>query len=251
MLRARRICSKAENLEQRLGEMKQAILGRGYHPDTISRAAERVKAMPRASTLQYKKKEKSTRVPFIITHNPANPPLRQWLHEQQDILHRSERMKGAVPEVPVVGERNSRNFRAWLMPSTLPPIIVNTQPGAYKCGERQCVTCQQHLVETTTFSSDNTGEVFTIRHHLTCTTNNLLYLLFCCKCKGWQYVGETGMRLKDRFYGHRHAIKNTSATRRTYVMDHFQQPDHSLGDMRCFPFEKVYSPEESIRLKRE
>ena len=61
----------------------------------------RVRTMPREESLRYRVGRECHRVPFVITHNPANPPLRRWLREQQVALHRNQTMRKALPEVPV------------------------------------------------------------------------------------------------------------------------------------------------------
>ena len=106
---------------------------RGYRQDTLQKATERAKATPRAETLIYNPK-RQTQVPFVITHNPANPPQRSWLKEKHSALHRSNKMKKALPDTPVVGERNSRNIRSILMPTVLPPPTnTDVKPGITKC----------------------------------------------------------------------------------------------------------------------
>ena len=135
------------------------------------------------------------------------------------------------------------------MPSVLPePVIDQANPGCFPCDKSRCVICTKHLVQTPTFSSAVTSQTFTIRHRMTCETANIIYLLYCSKCKESQYVGETKNTLKQRFYLHRSNInKNTG----TLVCQHFNQADHSLDDMKCIPIEKVHSVVHSRRLARE
>ncbi|KAL8584337.1 hypothetical protein ACOMHN_031957 [Nucella lapillus] len=76
-------------------------------------------------------------------------------------------------------------------------------------GTGRCIICTNHLVETKIFHSDTTGETFRLRHRVSCTTKNTIYMLFCDKCAHAQYVGETKNMLKTRFYLHRsHIGKN-------------------------------------------
>ena len=93
-----------------------------------------------------------------------------------------------------------------------------------------------------------TKETFTIRHTLTCETENIIYMLYCDKCNHSQYVGETKNKLKTRFYQHRSNInKNTG----TLVTKHFNQTGHSLNDMKCIAIEKVHTDNLKRRLQRE
>ena len=157
-------------------------------------------------------------------------------------------MKRALPQVPVVGERNPKSVRDILMPSTLPPTIPNSsEAGVKKCG-KTCIICRQHLVEGSHFHSAVTGEKFTIRQQMTCDTSNIIYLLYCARCDKSQYVGETQNTLKTRFYLHRSHISHNKGT---HVTRHFNTGKCTLLDMRCKPIEKEFSDDPHRRLQRE
>ena len=135
------------------------------------------------------------------------------------------------------------------MQSQLPRVILkDSQTGCHTCTKQRCIICKDHLAVGSTFTSDQTAELFTIRENMTCTTTGIIYLLYCTKCKGCQYVGETQNSLKTRFYLHRSNVnKNTG----THITRHFNQTDHSLEDLRCTIIEKVFNNNLSQRLKRE
>ena len=63
----------------RCEEFSKYFLERGYKKSIIERAVKRASLQPRADTLIYTNKDTGNRVPFVITHNPRNPPLRQIL----------------------------------------------------------------------------------------------------------------------------------------------------------------------------
>ena len=184
----------------------------------------------------------------MITHNPANPPLRTWLREKQLPLHRSNKMKKALPDLPVVGERNSRNLRGIIIPTVLPPSMdKNEELGVQKC-PKTCVTCREHLVETNEFKSSSTSETFKVKHSMTCDTDNVIYLLFCAKCDSVQYVGDTRTPFKKRLALHRTHIRKDTGT---HVTKHFNSPNHCLQDMRAIPIEKMLTDNHTQRKSRE
>ena len=196
-LRVRRLCSQDEDFRARCSELTQHLRERDCPTDIITTALQRVKQLPRAKTLQYKPRANTHRVPFIITYNPRNPPFRHWFQELLPHLLSSTRMQQAVPEPPILGERNSGSLRNMLMPSALPPSTDDHQsPGCFACGKARCVVCACHLVQTTTFTSATTSDAFTIRNKLTCETSNLIYMLFCSKCPQTQYIGETNKKTR-------------------------------------------------------
>ena len=134
------------------------------------------------------------------------------------------------------------------MPSSLPaPGAYSDNPGCRKYQE-QCIICKQHLVETATFSSSTTQEKFTIRQDVSCTSSNIVYLLFCDMCAQSQYVGETKNTLKTRFYLHRSHISRNQGT---HVTRHFQKENHSLANMKCLVIETVFAKDVTSRRRRE
>ena len=248
LLRARRLCSKDEDFESQANSILEAFKRRGYPTRVLNEARRKVHNIPRSQTLHYKQKDKHSRVPFIITHNPANPPLRKWLMEKQQSLHRSERMKKAMPHVPVVGERNSKSLRTILMPTILPPEInTSLTPGIILC-DKKCIACRKHMIQTSSFNSHISREVFSIRHPMSCTSKNIIYLLFCAKCNGAQYIGETRNTIKQRIALHRSHINYNKGT---HVTRHFNSDSHSLDDMRCIPIEQILSLDHKARKQRE
>lgn len=237
--------------KKRCGELKLKLLKRGYPVGLIDSAIVKVASLTRDSTLQYIRTglSKTDRVPFVVRHNPSNPPLSRWLKQFLPVLHTSARMWKASPEPPIVGERNCFSLRNLLMPSALPAPRVETGEcitGCQPCGG--CVLCASHLRDTSTFRSVVTGRSFHIRDCLSCTSINVVYLIDCDRCHGKQYVGETGQTVRKRFYGHRHAVRNNVDT---LVARHFRSPGHSLADLRVTVIERVRVNDVDIRRRRE
>lgn len=134
------------------------------------------------------------------------------------------------------------------MPSRLPPPPTNEPDrGIFKCGG-DCILCTKHLQETKHFQSSQTKETFTIRKRYSCTSTNIIYLLFCNVCPTAQYVGETKNTLKKRFYKHRSDIMCNSKIR---VHKHFNQRGHTVDNMRCLVIEEVRGKTHDARKRRE
>jgi hypothetical protein len=159
----------------------------------------------------------------------------------------SDRMKKAAPETPVVGERNATSLKKMLMPSTLPPIPDPRPSGCYTCAATRCVMCHTHLVSGNSFTSHQTGETFHHRHVFSCTSSNIVYLLWCSKCPNSQYVGETKTPLKQRFYKHYDDIRQDKGT---HVTRHFNQPGHSVDNVKCMVIEQNLSHPDNTAQRR-
>ncbi|KAL8561484.1 hypothetical protein ACOMHN_011166 [Nucella lapillus] len=249
-LRLRRLCSEETAFKRRCHEMVAHFKARGYSYKILKTALEKVSHTSRQETLKYRSKDTATasRPPLVVTHNPANPPLRTWTKELHEVMvQSSSEMQKAVPDPPLVAERNCNSLRNIIMPTSLPPSLDDF-PGSFRCSKKKCITCSQHLVESARFTSSQTGEIFTIRHRMSCETTNIVYLLYCDLCQNTQYIGETQNSLKSRFYQHRSNVnKNTG----THVTLHFNRPSHTLQNIKCLPIEKVYSDTKEKRLQRE
>jgi hypothetical protein len=250
-LRLKRLCSKDSVYKERCKELTTRLARRGHHRATIQKACDKASTISRTEALRYKTKQTTDRVPIVVGHNPANPPLRQWFSElHSKTISTSSRAQKAIPHPPLLGERNTRNLKSFLMPTQLPKTDEETAAGCFSCGKQRCVICKDHLVQATSFTSDTTGITYQHKQHLTCTTHNIIYLLFCNICKQAQYIGETEHALKTRFYTHRSHIKTNSGTCRL-VKEHFNRPNHSLRNMRCMPIERVQSVRAVDRKRRE
>ena len=77
--------------------------------------------------------------------------------------------------------------------------------GHNHCGRPLCRYCPK-LNKTGFITSSVTGKVHTCMKNISCRSSNLIYGITCHKC-GIQYVGQTLLRIKDRFRGHFYGIE--------------------------------------------
>ena len=82
-LRVRRLCSDPETFKKSSKEIEASLLSRGYDINSLKQASEKALVTPRSETLTYKVKLGHKRPPMVVTHNPCNPPLKQWAAELQ------------------------------------------------------------------------------------------------------------------------------------------------------------------------
>ena len=104
---------------------------------------------------------------------------------------------------------------------------------------------------------NSTGEDYAIRARITCSTENVLYLITCTKSDrncpdSPQYGGETGPAASKRFAEHFATITQICHTNTSKpVRQHFRQPGHSLSDCVFISVEKIYSANVFVRKARE
>ncbi|XP_072020421.1 uncharacterized protein [Amphiura filiformis] len=213
--RLNRICSSPETLQKRKVELECFLKARGYPGSVINRQINKALEIPRSDALEPKTPDSDNpeRIPLVITYHPSLPKLSQILHKHLRILHSSDRCKKAIPNLPMVAYRRSANIKDMIVRSSLPPA----QPphrGSIACGS--CTLCNHeihskpkwgggspvaHTKKGSSFTSSSTGESHVIHKHLSCQSENVVYLITCANCQV-QYVGETGRSLKTRLTEH-------------------------------------------------
>ena len=121
------------------------------------------------------------------------------------------------------------------------------------CGSVRCKTCK-HISQGSTFTSNVTKKSYEVISHstsMTCTSENVVYLISCRKC-GIQYVGETSQKLRNRLNNHRSSLKRLT---NLYLYHHFSSDGHSEDDICIMPIEKITPGDRasvtSIQLERE
>ena len=130
-----------------------------------------------------------------------------------------------------------------------------TQPknrGFNFCNRNNCRYCP--LLDKSGTISNNCGEKFVTMKNISCRSSNLIYCITCKKCNK-QYVGQTMLRLKDRFIHHFRDIDQNDKDKT--VSRHFNLPNHDgTKDMKIHVLEYIRKPPRSpqsvtIRNKRE
>ena len=151
-------------------------------------------------------------------------------------------------------------IRAQLYPAIRPGARTRDQtPGYYKCrrfGGRGCAMCA-YTVQTDTHTSAVTGESFPIQSYITCTSNFVLYDIWCDRCRNSaganpgsdQYTGKSQNQAAERFSQHKSDV-NTGKVSKA-VAHHFTLPGHKTSDMRILPFEIIQGNDPTLLASRE
>ena len=230
-INVRMICSKDEYLTKHLNTLKTKFIERGYPCDLVENNLNRGASLPREDLLKPKPVYPQQASPtllskpkfcptFIITYNPHNPPLRNWLKEHHHILLVDEKMRKIYPQAPSVSYRQPRNLKQILVRSRLKTLphsdcsdLEERPAGCYKHQHggrgRKCLLCPR-LNEGKVFRSSYTGLSYKIRYNLTCKSKYIVYLITCQKCS-CQYTGKTINYMHVRHCGHRDEVENRTS----------------------------------------
>ena len=133
------------------------------------------------------------------------------------------------------------------IPVSIPPHPRRDMKGMGKCG-KACPACP--YVEAGKIVKVNKNTTWNIEKKVNCETFNCVYMLQCTKdnCKQ-RYIGQTGRQLKFRIANHRGYIQNQVTSKATGA--HWNQPGHSLADMKFTVLEQVKYNDRNYREERE
>ena len=146
--------------------------------------------------------------------SPPRSPSRPMRCETRDV-ERGPPETAEPAEPPTNGNAEGGGGGGGLYPAlpTAPDPPYNPHfeipVGNRRCEAPTCVTCSR-MLEGPVFSSTVTGRQYTIVPAVSCTSQQLIYLITCARCEK-QYVGKTEQSLRQRHYGHRREIEAASS----------------------------------------
>ena len=109
-LRIHRICSKENDYERLVGELKTYLVARGYNEAEVTRQIRKATGQDRKDLLIPKIKTKEQVTPLVLTFHPDLPHLTHILHTNQCVINTSPWLRGALPEPPLVAYRRPLNI---------------------------------------------------------------------------------------------------------------------------------------------
>ena len=140
-LRLRRICSSDDTVTLRTNELKTYLNKRGYNLSFLNQEIGRVNALTNKDTLDT---DQPTRVPLVITYNPALRPVSSIIHKHFNILSSSPRCANVFKATPLVAFRRTNNLSNLLVSAKLPNPTHNTPTPWFFSMWRQLFDMQLH-----------------------------------------------------------------------------------------------------------
>ena len=219
LTRVRRLCSEEDDFRLQVDKMTGFFEQRGYPDTVITSAKEKILKQPRSQSLQPRKKDNVSRVPFVLTYHPTNQRVVKIIRDNFTLLQDDPTTKHIFTEPPLISYRKDRSLRQVLVTSKLP--ITSELPGTLPCHRPRCKTCKVTSSATKITGPNSNWE---IKGNFTCTTKDCIYVIHCKYCNQL-YVGETKRRLADRVAEHLRSINLNSPG--LPVAAHFNGPNHS------------------------
>ena len=113
-LRIRRIYSDKDDANYHLNELATHLLKREYSQEVIicniKEGIEKANAVERKDLLQYKQKEKTSRIPLVLDYHSKLAQVLQSIRGHVDTLSKSQRLQKVFQEPPLTAFRRPRNI---------------------------------------------------------------------------------------------------------------------------------------------
>ena len=141
----------------------------------------------REEALKKVVRKKDNRRPVLaVAYDPRQPDIPGIMTTAYKAASSDYIFKKSFPEKPLIAYRKQKTIgdnliRAVLHP--LPRAVARTRtpkPGFKKCGK--CML-DHYVTNSTKHLASATGEEFPITSSITCTTKNVIYDLWCNKCR--------------------------------------------------------------------
>ena len=231
-VRIKRLCSKPEDFRLNALMLTTHFIRRGYPKRLVLGALEKTDTLKRDDLLNKEtlKKQSDAKGPqkfyCVTTHNPLNPPLRQIITSNWDILEKTKTTRPLLDSEIIFGLRRNKNLSDHLVRATTSTKADDTTEkliDVRPCKRpNSCRYCPQ-LDRSGSFICNTTKQTLKSKTNINCQTMNCIYLITCTSC-GIQYVGQTKNKLITRFNSHHYDISHNNDTT---VARHFNKcPRH-------------------------
>ena len=130
-------------------------------------------------------KENTDRPVLVTIYNPSLPHLNSIIRKYFPILTATKRGSEAFKDAPFIAYSCPKNLRDFLVKAKLrqPSQSNKTQPNIIsRCNDGRCRTYKFIAHGTLSYTCYNTGEQRKIPHSLSCSSDNLIYLINCKRC---------------------------------------------------------------------
>ncbi|KAJ8034969.1 hypothetical protein HOLleu_22024 [Holothuria leucospilota] len=161
-IRIKRICSDAATAQKRCHELKEHLNRRGHSRKKCGKEIGRALARDETTRPRSPKKEG---VPSVTSYHPGLPDISAILKKYQPLLHQSDYMRNAVPNLPVLSFRNPPSLRDTLVRAKLKAHgndLLDPNRVCTPCGNKRCSLCNI-MLSTSFLRSQANGKVFHLK----------------------------------------------------------------------------------------
>lgn len=188
-------CTSKDKFLIQTDVLTSRFVEKGYSRDSLKNTQEEVICMHRRELLREKSLQGGSMsgsvVPFITTISVQHMNVKKMMRKQH-ILKNDQIFNPVLPDKPQVVYRGAPSLRHTVTPNILNPPSIKTSffqnlTGFFQC--KRCPVCSISGCLHRTQRSTSTTTEFEIKPFITCSTEEVVYLLQCPF--GLQYVGRT------------------------------------------------------------
>ena len=170
-------------------------------------------------------------MPFSVTCNSVLPNKKEIINKHWHKLNIDSSFKKIFNSSQLmIAFRKNTSLKQLIRTNTIrnnqkfPTPTQTTTAGQCTPYYTDRLLCCRQVLKTTTFTSTQTRETFTIFHQVTCHSNYVIYLLECIMRK-IQYVRKSEISFNIRLNNHRKDIKKPHAIE---ACKHFSNNEHTF-----------------------
>ena len=175
----------------------------------------------------YKRLRRTTLIPFTLTFHPHNHAVKCIILENFKLFQNYSETGFIFSQPPLlllILFKRDKNIGNFLVGSS---FQTNDQPETFKCARSWCKTCPYIHKEE---KMSGPKRSIKITNHFTCTSANVIYHMTCTYCKKL-YIGETGIRIGDRFREQLRDVERNDKDASKPVAWYFNLLNHSKQHM--------------------
>ena len=157
--------------------------------------------------------------------------MRKIINKHWNVLQTNPKLQETFQNNPFVAFKRNKNLREIRGGHTIKNGKVfkadskNRKGKSESCNTRKPSLCCKQVIDTSTFRSYQTQQLYTIFHKLNCKRKFSIYVMECASCKV-QYVGKAETAFNIRLNNHRKDVNNPKSI---HADLHFRKPEHSFN----------------------
>lgn len=230
LTRISRTTSSRKWKEANTKTVSQAFKRRCY-PHNLTRPPTKHSRLSQSNTIQF------TTMFNPRCSNPLPALTKHWLS-----IYSDSSSSGFINYRPSICYKTHKNLSRFLVKAKTPgsvtkstelsftPPVLPKRTRVTRCAMRRCPLCP-HLRDIHQVSGVH------LKDKLSCSSNNVVYLISCRKCPSKIYIGQTSRKLKLRFAEHINRCNKKTVNWPIY--NHFNRPDHKFpADAQLSPIQK-------------
>lgn len=231
--RIKNICSKEDDYRRRRNDIQNHLIARGYKQNDIERQQQKIDNISSKDSLpKQSQHDNKTKIPLLINFSKSLPKLNAIIKKNAKLVKNNSKFDELIERTIIAYKRNE-NLKDKLVHRKHNNQFFKHDNGTYRC-KKGCRICN-NIKEGKEFG-DEKFKYYT-KGNISCDTYNIIYGIFCKKCRRIVYVGETGNNIRIR---HSLTISRIKTGRNLDPLStHFRNNGHSSGDLQIFGIEKI------------